>query len=163
MTTSMTIECDVHFHRPKKSRKELHAGPEPAPAGPTGRVPRVARFMALALRLERLVRTGVVRNYAELARLGHVDARPRQPGDEPVCSWPRTSRSRLLFLPRTECGRDPVILHDLLPIAATADWRRQRRLWECFRRGGRRGARDRPAGAADAGRDAASERRNKLP
>jgi hypothetical protein len=72
-------------------------------------------------------------------------------------------QERVLFLPRTERGRDPVILHDLLPIAATADWRRQRRLWDCFRRGGRRGAGDRPGGASDAGRDTASERRNKSP
>ncbi len=72
-------------------------------------------------------------------------------------------QEQILFLPRTERGRDPIILHDLLPIAATADWRRQRRLWECFRRGGRRGACDRPGGAADAGRDASSERGNKSP
>jgi len=37
-----------------------------------GRVPRVARLMALALRFEELVRTGAVRDYAELARLGQV-------------------------------------------------------------------------------------------
>jgi len=32
-------------------------------------------------------------------------------------------------LPRTERGRDPIILADLQPIAATFDWRKQRRLW----------------------------------
>ena len=37
-----------------------------------------------------------------------------------------------------------MILDALLPIA-TADWRRQRRRWECFRRGGLRGAATRPA------------------
>jgi hypothetical protein len=36
----------------------------------------------------------------------------------------------LLFLPRTERGRDPVILRDLQPVASTIDWRSQRRLWE---------------------------------
>jgi len=35
----------------------------------------------------------------------------------------------LLFLPRTESGRDRIILADLQPIASTPDWRRQRRLW----------------------------------
>jgi len=35
----------------------------------------------------------------------------------------------LLFLPRTQRGRDPIILADLLPIAAAIDWRKQRRLW----------------------------------
>jgi len=49
----------------------------------------------------------------------------------------------ILFLPRIEHGRDPVVLHDLLTIAATADWTKQRRLWrrqwEAFGRPGRRG------------------------
>jgi hypothetical protein len=35
----------------------------------------------------------------------------------------------ILFLPRTERGRDRIILADLQPIAATPDWRRQRRWW----------------------------------
>ena len=38
----------------------------------TGRVPRVARLLALAIRFEELVTGGVVKNYAELARLGYV-------------------------------------------------------------------------------------------
>jgi hypothetical protein len=35
----------------------------------------------------------------------------------------------LLFLPPTQRGRDPIILADLMPIAACIDWRKQRRLW----------------------------------
>jgi hypothetical protein len=35
----------------------------------------------------------------------------------------------VLFLPRTERGRDPVVLRDLLPIAALTDWRKQRPRW----------------------------------
>jgi hypothetical protein len=35
----------------------------------------------------------------------------------------------LLFLPPTQRGRDPIILADLMPIAAAVDWRKQRRLW----------------------------------
>jgi hypothetical protein len=35
----------------------------------------------------------------------------------------------ILHLPRTQRGRDPIILADLQPIAATPDWRRQRRWW----------------------------------
>ncbi len=37
---------------------------------PHGRIPRVSRLMALAIRFEKLVRDGVVADYAELARLG---------------------------------------------------------------------------------------------
>jgi hypothetical protein len=35
----------------------------------------------------------------------------------------------LLDLPRTERGRDPIILRDLQAIASTVDWCKQRRLW----------------------------------
>jgi hypothetical protein len=35
----------------------------------------------------------------------------------------------LLFLPPTVRGRDPILLADLMPIAASMDWRKQRRLW----------------------------------
>jgi hypothetical protein len=36
----------------------------------------------------------------------------------------------VLFLPRTERGRAPVILADLLPLASTLDWRKQRKMWQ---------------------------------
>ena len=48
-------------------------GIEPAPE-PPGRAPRIARLLALAHKLDGLVQTGTVRDYAELARLGHVSA-----------------------------------------------------------------------------------------
>jgi hypothetical protein len=38
----------------------------------SGRVPRVSRLLALALRLDRLVHAGAIADYATLARLGHV-------------------------------------------------------------------------------------------
>ena len=50
MTTTLTIEREVHFQAQARGRKELRAGP--APQGPppdSGRVPRVSRLMALAL------------------------------------------------------------------------------------------------------------------
>ena len=37
-----------------------------------GRVPRIARLMALAIHCDQLVREGIVRDQAQLARLGHV-------------------------------------------------------------------------------------------
>src|SRR5262249_49114129 len=44
----------------------------PGRPAPPGRVPRVARLLALAIRLEQWRADGVVKDYAELARLGHV-------------------------------------------------------------------------------------------
>jgi hypothetical protein len=128
MSESLTIECDVHFHRcGKGSRKELRPGPAQRPPGP-GRVPRVARLLALAIRFEQLVRGGDVASYAELARLGHV-TRARVSQVMSLLYLAPDLQEAVLFLPRTAQGRDPVILRDLLPIAATPDWRKQRRLW----------------------------------
>src|SRR5882762_7041440 len=71
MTTSSTIECIVHFHRRGHgARKELQARAEPLP--PPERIPRLARLLALAHRCETLLQAGVVKDYATLARLGHV-------------------------------------------------------------------------------------------
>ena len=87
----------------------------------------------------------MVRDYAELARLGHVT----RAGISQIMALLLLApdlQEQVLFLPSTERGRDPIILHDLLPIAATADWKRQRRLWEFFWRGGRRETCDRPRG-----------------
>lgn len=131
MSTPMTVECDVHFHRPKRSRKELHAGQGPTTA-PAGRVPRVARLMALALRLDRHVRTGAVKDYAELARLGHV-TRARVSQVMNLLQLATDIQEALLFLPPTKRGRDPIILRQLQPIASTRDWNVQRRMWTALR------------------------------
>jgi hypothetical protein len=71
MNKPLTIECAVHFHAQAKGRKELHPGYAAAPMAP-GRVPRVARLLALAHRFEQLLRAGVETDYAALGRLGHV-------------------------------------------------------------------------------------------
>jgi hypothetical protein len=70
--STLTIEREVHFTTQVRGRKTLQSGPAPVPAVAPGRVPRVARLLALAHRFDGLLRAGVVKDYAELARLGHV-------------------------------------------------------------------------------------------
>lgn len=67
----ITIKRKVHFQSGQHTRKELREG-DALLSPPTGRVPRVSRLMALAIRLDQLIRDGVVADQAELARLGHV-------------------------------------------------------------------------------------------
>ena len=67
----ITIERKVHFGQGRRGLKQLQKG-EAANSAPAGRVPRVSRLMALAIRLDGLIRDGVVPDQAELARLGHV-------------------------------------------------------------------------------------------
>jgi hypothetical protein len=127
MSKALTVECEVHFERQARGRQRLAEGPEP-PRLPAGRVPRVSRLMALALRFDRLVRRGAVKDYAELARLGHV-TRARMSQIMSLLNLAPDLQEVLLFLPRTERGRDPLVLRDVLPITALTDWRKQRPRW----------------------------------
>ena len=74
MTKAITLEIDVHFrNRGRGNRRELRPGPTPpSPKLEPGRVSRVARLTALAIRFQELLRSGQVASYAELAELGHV-------------------------------------------------------------------------------------------
>jgi hypothetical protein len=127
MSTTLTIEVPVSFPPAGRcGRKALPAGTD-QPSLPPGRVPRVSRLMALALRLDELVRTGQVASYSALAVLGQVTrARISQ-----ILSLLHLAPDiqEALFLPPTLRGRDALILADLMPIAACMDWRKQRRLW----------------------------------
>jgi hypothetical protein len=109
-TTALSVSGTIHFGR-KGRAKELRVGPAPAPV-PAGRVPRVARLMALALKFEAMVREGVVTDYAELARLGHV-TRARLTQIMNLTVLAPDIQEALLFLPLVERGRDPLILLDL--------------------------------------------------
>jgi hypothetical protein len=134
MTTPLTVECRFHFEsRGRGSRKELLTGPAPAAPVEPGRVPRVARLMALALRLDGLLRAGAFASYAEVAGLGYV-TRARVSQILNLVNLAPDIQEAILFLPPTVRGRDPIVLRQLQPIASTPDWRKQRRLWEELRR-----------------------------
>ena len=64
----MKIEFTVPFRHVPAPRTLVV---EPAPA-PEGHPPRIARLLALAHKLDALVRSGAVSGFAELARLGHI-------------------------------------------------------------------------------------------
>src|SRR5687768_2171957 len=124
----LTLECKVHFATSRRGRKRLTAGEAPmAPAEPDGRVPHVARLMALAIRMQGLLQTGGVSDSAELGRLGHV-TRARVTQIMNLTMLAPDLQGQVLFLPCVHRGRSPVTEHDLRPIAAEPDWGRQRRM-----------------------------------
>jgi hypothetical protein len=84
--------------------------------------------MALAIRLDGLIRDGVVSDQAELARLGHV-SRARLTQVMNLLYLAPDIQGAILFLPATERGWDVVTEKQLRPIAATPSWEKQRRLW----------------------------------
>lgn len=135
---SLKIECRVRFAQKRRTRKELCVEDSTEAANtPLGRIPRISRLMALAIRFERLVATGEVRDYAELASLGHVTRARVTQIMGLLCLAPAIQED-LLFLPLVEQGREPIKEWMIRPIAATPDWRKQRALWDHLRtRGGR--------------------------
>ena len=126
MNTPWSVEFDLHIDRERRGRKQLREGQAPIPA--PARVPRVAKLLALAHRFERLVRDGKVADYATLARAGHV-TRARLSQIMALLNLAPDIQEAVLFLPRVERGRDPIIVADLMPIATELDWRKQRRMW----------------------------------
>lgn len=128
MSTPLTVECEFHFgRRGNGARKVVEIGPRP-PRPEPGHVPRVTRLMALAIRLEGLIREGEIENYIEIATLGHV-TRARVSQIMNLGNLAPDIQEAILHLPRTRTGRNPIILADLQPIASMPDWRKQRKLW----------------------------------
>ena len=71
MTLPRTVECAIRVERGKKGSHRLSPGVTSVPL-PPGRVPRIARLLALAHKCDEVLRQGDIANYAALARLGHV-------------------------------------------------------------------------------------------
>jgi DNA invertase Pin-like site-specific DNA recombinase len=93
-----------------------------------GRVPRVSRLMALALRFQDLLSKRTVKNHAELAELGRV-SRVRMCQILMLTNLAPTIQEALLFLPKTVRGRDRITEHSLRGIAKLVDWDAQIQLF----------------------------------
>lgn len=127
----LKIEVPVRFKT--EGRKRKVAGEQPNDDSASGgRLPRVSRLMALALRIERLVQDGEVASFAEVARLGHV-TRARVAQIVGLLNLAPDIQEGILFLPPVERGRDPVSDRDLRPIACVHEWKKQRRMWRAMR------------------------------
>jgi hypothetical protein len=123
----ITIQRKVHFLQGRRGRKELREG-EAASATSGGRVPRVSRLMALAIRFDQLIRDGAVADQAELARLGHVTRARLTQIMNLLCLAPDIQEA-MLFLPARAQGRDAITEKELRPIAAIPNWSKQRQVW----------------------------------
>ena len=90
-------------------------------------MPRVSRLMALASRLENLLREGAVKNYADLARLGGV-SRARITQIMNLRNLAPAIQEQLLFL-SAETGKK-INETALRRIANETDWSRQTEMFE---------------------------------
>lgn len=121
----ITVKRKVNFVRREKGRKAIEDKPSPPPTSP-GRVPRISRLMALAIRFDRLIREGSVADMSELARLAHV-TQPRMTQIMNLNHLAPDIQELLLLLPIGIVGRE--IMHEKLmrSVVAVVDWGEQRR------------------------------------
>ena len=131
----LTVTRKIHFSLQNKGRREIRPGPQPVPDDvPAGRVPRIARLMALAIRFDDMIRSGAITDQADLARLGYV-SRARVTQIMNLLHLAPVIQEEILFLPRVTSGHDPISERDLRPVAAEVDWGRQRAAWATLRAG----------------------------
>jgi hypothetical protein len=124
------IQVGATFHKKGVGKHvAMVEGPPPtAPERAKGRLPRITRYMALAIYYEDLIRQGHVYDYAEIATLGHV-TRARVTQIMNLRLLAPDLQERLLFLIRIVGGRDVLCLRRLQSIALESDWRKQRDYW----------------------------------
>jgi hypothetical protein len=129
MTPPLTLTCRVKFAREgsggRTTVEPRSADEVPVPAG---RIPRISRLMALAIRLDGLIRSGQVKDKATIARVGRV-SRARVTQIMNLLFLAPDIQEQLLTLHPQVTGRAPVILRDLVPIGAELDWQKQREMW----------------------------------
>lgn len=124
------IQVGATFHK-KRVGKHIAMVEGPVPVAmerPRGRLPRITRYMALAIYYEDLIRQGHVHDYAEIATLGHV-TRARVTQIMNLRLLAPDLQERLLNLPKIEHGHDGPCLRDLQQISVEPSWKRQHEMW----------------------------------
>jgi hypothetical protein len=121
---SLTLEWKLEGDgRRGRRREETTSQPTP-----TGKLPRVTRLMALAIKFDGMLREGVVADYADLARLGLV-TRARMTQIMNLLNLAPDIQEAILFLPARIQGRERVAERNLRPLARVVSWERQKKMW----------------------------------
>jgi hypothetical protein len=119
----MTVEYTMTDHRRSPGQAGSEAACRPA---------RIACLLALAHRFDELVRSGAVRDYAELARLGHV-TRARVTQIMNLLNLAPDIQECILWLPpSSECR---ITETEMRRIVGEVRWDRQRELFRLLERG----------------------------
>ncbi|MEX0642708.1 MAG: recombinase family protein [Pirellulales bacterium] len=108
-------------------------GPAPEPPEPAGRVPRVSKLMALAIRFDQMLANGEVASMSELARIAHV-TQPRMTQIMNLLHLAPDIQEELLNLPPVQAGEDPITERDLRPITKVRHWRSQYTSWTTLKK-----------------------------
>ena len=122
----LTLEWTLEGARRGKVKDGL-AG-SVAAAGGAGKLPRVSRLMALAIKFQGMLDRGEVRDYADLARLGYV-TRARMTQIMNLLNLAPDIQEAILHMPATTQGRDTISERGVRSLTAIVSWPRQRKAW----------------------------------
>jgi hypothetical protein len=125
---STVAEFNVHFQVGRRTRKVLKDGPAPEPFT-FGSIPRVSRLMALAIKFDRQLHEGTLKDYAEIAEVGGV-SRARVTQVMNMLMMAPEIQEEILFLPLTMKGRDLITESHVRVVSGISDWGKQRRIWQ---------------------------------
>lgn len=120
----ITVRTKMSLSVSGKGRKRLNACGDKTTEKPTGRIPRISRLMALAIKYQGMLDRGEVESITELARLCHVT----QPRMSQILSLNLLSpkiQEKLLLLPLVESGKPEVHEKMLRTVCAELDWKDQ--------------------------------------
>ncbi|QDU71081.1 hypothetical protein [Mucisphaera calidilacus] len=126
-----TVTHEIHFAR-KTRHKVIKTGPPPEPSPPTGRIPRVSKLMALAIRFDKMLVNGEVASMSDLARLTRV-TQPRMTQIMNLLHLAPDIQEELLNLPLVHTGNDTITERDVRPITRNTEWVDQRTTWRLLK------------------------------
>lgn len=136
LTVERTFHLGMQIGRKGGFRRVVREGPEPQASvdEPTpGRIPRIAKLMALAIRCDGLLRSGAVPDATALARMAHV-TQPRITQIMNLTLLAPDIQEALLELPCVHEGKAAISEKHLRVMTGLINWDAQRKLWKSFNR-----------------------------
>ncbi|MCX7386447.1 MAG: hypothetical protein NTX48_07245 [Planctomycetales bacterium] len=125
----MRLERPICFHRETTGHKRIRREPAKVSAVEPGKIPRISRLMALAIKFEQMLGNGEATDQSSLARMVDV-TQPRMSQIMNLLHLAPDLQETLLFLPRTIKGNDPIHEKMLRPVTLEFNWHRQREMWK---------------------------------
>jgi hypothetical protein len=123
----LTSTHKLNFQCGRNTKKQITTGSEQKPQ-PQGRLQRITKMMALAIRLDHLIKSGQVTDQAELARVGHVSrARLTQIMDLNLLA--PEIQEEILFLRASPASQVAFLERELRSIAKLVCWNKQKQIW----------------------------------
>ncbi len=94
----------------------------------SGRIPRIAKLVALASRMQSMIESGRVESFQQLAELGRISP-PRMTQIMSLLNLAPDIQEELLYLPEESQGKAAIPEKLLRPLTTELDWKVQRRMW----------------------------------